>query len=163
MLNPIESKTAQTAFWRCVRWHFRRPVGRRRCRLQAANRKPNNVLMSQWFQFSLRALLVTAAMSGCSNPAAPPPAPTTLTFLSYTFVFEGGHDLSVAGHRNSVTAEDGTETELDEDISVKCGNHEARIVNGKLNVDGKDRGAVKPGNRITFTSAGGASVVEVAR
>jgi hypothetical protein len=114
-------------------------------------------------QFSFQALLAVAALSGCSRKAAPPPKPQTLTFLKYTFVFDAGQDLSVAGHRNSVRAEDGTETELDEDISVKCGNHEARILNGNLKVDGKDRGAVKPGDRITFTSAGGTPVVEVAR
>lgn len=119
--------------------------------------------MSRWFQFSLGASLVTAALSGCGKPAPPPPAPVSLKFLEYTFVFDAGQDISVAGHRNSVTNADGTEAELDEDISVKCGNHEARILNGSLKVDSKDRGAVKPGDRITFTTSGGASVTEVAR
>lgn len=105
--------------------------------------------------------VIGLALSGCGKTAAP--TSQTLTFLKYTFVFNSGQDLSVAGRRNSFQAADGTETELDEDISVKCGNREARILNGSLTLDGKDRGAVKRGDRITFTTSGGLSVNGVDR
>ena len=110
-------------------------------------------------------VVAAVVVPGCGKTPAPAPTrtPQTLTFLKYVFAFNSGEDLSAAGHRNSVQAADGTETELDEDISVKCGKREARILNGSLTVDGKDRGAVKPPDRITFTTSGGVSVNGVDR
>ena|SRR5215469_15034980 len=119
--------------------------------------------MSQRFQFSLgtsannlAVLVVWAALcAGCSQKAPPPTQ--VMTFYGYTFasdVADFGAGPVIEGHRNSVRAADGTETELDEDISIKCGTVEATIVNGKLTAGGKDRGSVKPGDRISFTKSG---------
>jgi hypothetical protein len=84
----------------------------------------------------------------------------TLATHGYTFVFEREVDgpFGVEGHRKSVRAADGTESDLDEDITITCGDHTARIVNGRLTAGGRDRGAVKPGDRIALTGAGGLSV-----
>lgn len=125
--------------------------------------------MPQRFQFSLRTgmkglavLLAWGALSGC-NQTAVPPLPRTMTTHGYTFVSDEGEDLSVEGHRNSVRAADGTETELDEDISIHCGTRKARIVNGRLTAGGNDCGPVKPGDRISFTKSDGLSVNGVNR
>ena len=108
------------------------------------------------------ALFVTSvALSGCSQKAAPTAPTQFMTLFGYTFVsdvFDFGAGLAIEGHRNSVTDGDGTETELDEDISIKCGTFKATIVNGRLTVGGKDRGLVKPGDRISFSKSGGVSV-----
>ena len=89
-----------------------------------------------------------------------------MTLYGYTFasdVSDFGAALVIDGHRNSVRAADGTETELDEEISISCGTIKAMIVNGRLTVDGKDRGPVKPGDRISFTKSSGLSVNGVDR
>jgi hypothetical protein len=44
--------------------------------------------------------------------------------------------------------------DLDEDLTITCGDKTAKIVNGKLMVGDKDRRAVKPGNTIKFNSSG---------
>jgi hypothetical protein len=53
---------------------------------------------------------------------------------------------------------DGTETGLDEDVTVAFGTRTARVVNGRLTAGGRDRGAVKPEDTIRLTPAGGVSV-----
>jgi hypothetical protein len=126
--------------------------------------------MSRQFQFSLRIptsnlavfVALAALCAGCTQKA-----PTqAMTLFGYTFVsdvadFSAG--LVIDGHRNSARAADGTESELDEDISITCGTLKATIVNGRLTVDGKDRGQIKPGDRISFTKSGGLSVNGVGR
>ena len=101
-------------------------------------------------------LFAAVTVAGCQRGNTPPPAQETpqVTVLSlggYTFECEqvGQGQSKVEGHRK----EDGKEA-LDEDITITCGPQTARIVNGTLTAGGKDRGAVKPGDRIKLTSAG---------
>lgn len=105
-----------------------------------------------------------AALSGCSR-TAPPPAPlesgsATVTTFEYTFVFDTGPDraFAIEGHRKSTRFAGGKETDLDEDLTIRYAGQTLKIVNGKLTAGGTDRGAVKPGDRITLTPSGGVSV-----
>jgi hypothetical protein len=88
-----------------------------------------------------------------------------MTCLGYTFLLERSGDgpSAVEGHRNSTREADGKETNLDEDITIICGAATARIVNGKLTAGDKDRGTVKPGDKITLNSSGKLSVNEMER
>jgi hypothetical protein len=102
-----------------------------------------------------------AALPGCNRTTPPPPAcPAMVATFGYTFVFDPGEErpFAVEGHRKSTKAADGTETDLDEEITITYAGRTGKIVNGKLTVGGKDRGAVKPGDQITFTPPGGVAV-----
>ena len=126
--------------------------------------------MTRRFQFSLRTpankvavfVVWAAVCAGCSQKAAPT---QVMTLYGYTFASDVSDvsGLVIDGHRDSIRAADGTETELDEDISIKCGTLKATIVNGRLTVGDKDRGSVKPGDRISFTKSGRVSVNGVDR
>jgi hypothetical protein len=109
--------------------------------------------------------LSLAASSGWlqHSPAPASPAPElsimTQSRFGYTFVFErsGEEQSAIGGRRNVDRDADGKET-LDEDITITCGSQTARILNGKLTADGRDRGSVKPGDTIKLTSSGKLSV-----
>jgi hypothetical protein len=110
------------------------------------------------------AVVAWALLAGCQRqPPAPNPrtmANATVGFCGYTFTFDGEYDgpLNVNGHRNTTRAADGTESALDEDITVNFGSHTARVLNGTLTAEGRDRGGVKQGDTIRLTPAGGVSV-----
>jgi hypothetical protein len=88
-----------------------------------------------------------------------------MTTFGYTLAFEGDHDgkFGMSGHRKSTTAADGTETNLDEAITVSLGPHTGTIKNGKFTIDGKDCGTVKPGDTIKVAPDGSVSVNGVSR
>jgi hypothetical protein len=106
------------------------------------------------------AVIWCAALLGCNRTPSAAPRPATVTAFGYTFVFDPGEDhaFSIEGHRKSTRAGDGTESDLDEDLTITYVGKTLKIVNGKLSADGKDHGAVKPGDRITLTPSGGVSV-----
>lgn len=108
-------------------------------------------------------LTAWAVLCGCSRQ---PPAPTsTVTWYGYTIVFDGQFDgpFSHNGHRNSTRGADGKEAQVEEEITATFGTHTAKIQNGKLTAEGKDRGAVKPGDTIRLTPAGRVFVNDVER
>jgi hypothetical protein len=80
-------------------------------------------------------------------------------------VFDGQFDgpFSHNGHRNSTRGADGKEAQVEEEITATFGTHTAKIQNGKLTAEGKDRGAVKPGDTIRLTPAGRVFVNDVER
>ena len=103
-------------------------------------------------------------VAGCDQtPAQPESRNARVTFCKYEFNFDPERSLNVEGHRDSIRDANGAETKLDEDITIQYGNLIAKIVNGKLTVDGKDQGTVKPGDRFTLIASGKLSLNDVQR
>jgi hypothetical protein len=105
-------------------------------------------------------------LSGCTRTTPPSAAPSvsssiaTMTCFGYSFEFEreGDGPSGVGGHRNATRGADGKETNLDEDLTITCGSHRVKIINGILTVGDKERGTIKPGDTIKLTSSGKLSV-----
>jgi hypothetical protein len=107
----------------------------------------------------LGVLFSCGVLPGCGQATSKPAAGVArVTFCDYAFEFDMDRPLSVDGHRNSVRDSSGSETQLDEDITFKYGNVTARIVDGKLTVDGKEHGSVKPGDCFKLESSGSLSI-----
>jgi hypothetical protein len=86
-----------------------------------------------------------------------------MTVAGYAFEYDSGTDLKVEGHRTSTLLEEGQETDLDENIDIRYAGRAMKIMNGRLSEDGKDLGAVKPGDRIALTQTGQVFVNGAAR
>jgi hypothetical protein len=65
----------------------------------------------------------------------------------YTIEVEGNHSI------NSHTTDDGAGN-VEELVELTCGATAMKIVNGKLTVNGADRGTLQPKDRIRVTSDG---------
>jgi hypothetical protein len=99
----------------------------------------------------LACLLVVLA-AGCSRRLLGPEQRTsTLTIYGYTFILEHpeGTDMRQEGKRT-----DDGQGHIDEDIKITCGQQVLRIVNGKVTLNGEERGPVKQGDNIKLTAAG---------
>jgi hypothetical protein len=91
-------------------------------------------------------------LSGCGGKSTTPQTQSsTHNFAGYVFSFEHpeGTTVKTEGHRSN--DEKGT---VDEDITATCGGQVLKIVNGKLTLNGEDRGTVKQGDKIKLQSAG---------
>lgn len=89
---------------------------------------------------------------GCGRLSPPTHIQTaTVAFCGYDFVYEypEGTDWKTEGSR-----EDDGKGNIKEDITVTCGTQVFRIINGHMKVNGADRGTVKQGDKIKFSSAG---------
>lgn len=104
----------------------------------------------------MRTAIGTAAVGlalvvGCSRPPAPPTltADSELHGYKFVFVYPDGAARNVQGRRT----DDGA-GRVTEDITATCGAQTVRIVDGKLTLNGADRGTTKPGDVIKITAAG---------
>jgi hypothetical protein len=95
------------------------------------------------------ALLLAA---GCGRaPQSPPIVTANSEFHGYKWEFEypEGTKRGFQGNREVIGA-----GAVNEDIAVYCGDQSVRIVNGKLTLNGADRGTVNQADTIKLTSTG---------
>lgn len=97
--------------------------------------------------------VVLSLASGCGRPSAPEAKQQTanVTFVGYNFIFDypPGTPIKTEGSRSS----DGKGNDK-EDITAACGDQVLRIVNGKMTLNGSDRGTVKEKDVIKLSSTG---------
>lgn len=98
------------------------------------------------------AAVVLALVLGCSR--APQSIPTLtanseLHGYKFVFVYPEGTARGVQGRR----VDDGA-GQVIEDITATCGEQTLRIVNGKVTLNGSDRGTTKQGDSIKLTPTG---------
>jgi hypothetical protein len=91
-----------------------------------------------WLGWPLALVLMLVLSVGCTRRSAEPQQQTsTLTIYGYTFILEHpeGTELRQEGKRT-----DDGQGHIDEDIKITCGQQALRIVNGKVTLNGEDRG-----------------------
>ena len=95
--------------------------------------------------------VAVALAIGCNRPAPGPQIPAAdVSYQGYHFVLEApeSKEFKTEGQRR-----DDGRGHVTEDITVTCGTKVVRIVDGKLTLNGADRGAVKPGDTIKVDAA----------
>jgi hypothetical protein len=94
-------------------------------------------------------VLLSSGCGGKSTTARTQSSTHSLAGYVFSFEYPEGTTVQTEGHRN----DDGKGT-LDEDITTTCGEQVLKIVNGKLTLNGEDRGTVKQGDVIKLRSDG---------
>jgi hypothetical protein len=115
----------------------------------------SNLVIAHWEgmmrQFTGIAGVALLLFAGCSRSLEAKNQTAHITSLGYDFVFEypEGTSIKLEGRR-----QDDGKGKNTEDITTTCGQQILRIVDGKLTLNGEDRGTVKPEDSIKLTSAG---------
>jgi hypothetical protein len=107
--------------------------------------------------------LAAALLAGCGSQSKPVPMSAHYNFDSGRYRIEVVTEGPTGSSINSHFTDDGRGT-VDELVEITHGDSlKLRIENGKLTVNGKDRGALAKGDRIKVDAAGRVLVNDVER